>query len=89
MEAYNIVVIGIVQGVGFRYYTKIVADKYQLQGTVQNLSNGNVKIYVKGKQYELLRFLEWCHEGPSSAQVDRLEYTYSEVRNIDDFKIIR
>ena len=73
MEAFHIIVTGIVQGVGFRYYTKLEADKYQLCGTVQNLMSGDVEIYVEGKKSELLRFLDWCHVGPKTAQVDRLE----------------
>ena len=48
MQRYKILVSGIVQGVGFRYQTKALADRLNLTGKVRNLTDGNVEIYIQG-----------------------------------------
>ncbi len=53
MESAKIKVIGKVQGVAFRYYTKIQADKLNIKGTVQNLSDGSVLIYAYSSSIQL------------------------------------
>jgi len=88
-KSLHIIVSGIVQGVGFRYYTKLEADKYHIFGTVMNKKDGTVEIYAEGKQSQLIQFVEWCHEGPSSANVEMIEYTYQEIKRYSEFKIIR
>lgn len=89
MRCIHIVASGIVQGVGFRYYTQIEAEKHQLKGSVTNLPDGNVEIYAVGEEASLLKFLEWCHNGPPSAQVDSLKYSYIESKKYVGFNIIR
>ena len=39
---------GQVQGVGFRYVTNIVAEKYGLYGWVRNNKNGSVTLVIEG-----------------------------------------
>ena len=39
---------GKVQSVGFRYAAKILAEKYNLAGWVQNNDNGSVTLVVEG-----------------------------------------
>jgi acylphosphatase len=48
---------GLVQGVGFRYTARNVAQSYQVTGYVQNLSDGRVKLIVEGTPNELDHFL--------------------------------
>ena len=50
-------VSGRVQGVGFRYRTKILAEKLGLKGTVCNLDDGRVEIYAQGTEERLEQFL--------------------------------
>lgn len=85
----HIKVYGIVQGVGFRFFTKQKADALALKGTVQNLTDGTVLIQVTGDNSIVFEFLQWCHNGPPSAQVDKLEYEEVEAFDSDVFKIIR
>ncbi len=40
----EIVVHGLVQGVGFRYTTKQIASGYDVTGTVKNLPDGRVQL---------------------------------------------
>ena len=48
---------GRVQGVGFRYTTCEIAERFAVSGFVQNLPDGSVKLVAEGEQDELERFL--------------------------------
>ena len=74
--------VGLVQGVGFRYFTKQAADELKLEGHVQNLGDGSVLIYVTGKKDVVMNFLKWCHKGPKSGHVISLEYDEIEIQEI-------
>ena len=89
MIYFQINVFGVVQGVAFRYYTKLKADELALIGWVKNLADGSVMIQVGGPEKAVLEFLQWCHKGPSSARVDRLEYNACEAISTQNFEIIR
>jgi len=47
---------GRVQGVGFRYTARIVAQSFQVTGTVRNLPDGRVEMIAEGAPAELTRF---------------------------------
>ena len=68
---YKIKVIGKVQGVWFRKYTKDKADELGLKGTVQNQPDGSVSIEVEGNSVESLKqFTNWLHEGSPLSKVE-------------------
>lgn len=69
-KAIKIQVIGKVQNVGFRYYTKKKALEFNLNGFVKNVLDGSVYIEAVGEESELEAFLIWCHSGPHWARVD-------------------
>ncbi len=48
---------GMVQGVGFRYSTRRIAQAFAVTGYVQNLPDGRVRVVVEGEPEELDRFL--------------------------------
>ena len=48
---------GRVQGVGFRYTTRQIAQGFAVAGYVQNLTDGQVKLVVEGDAAEIDRFL--------------------------------
>ena len=48
---------GHVQGVGFRYSTKQVANGYEVTGYVRNLVDGRVELQAEGEEIECRRFL--------------------------------
>jgi acylphosphatase len=68
----HIVVNGLVQGVGFRYFVFHHATKLALSGWVQNLYNGDVEIEVEGERSHLEIFLGEIKVGPRSAHVKDL-----------------
>ncbi len=47
---------GHVQGVGFRYQTISVAKGFEVSGTVQNLPDGRVFLYIEGEPAEVTAF---------------------------------
>jgi acylphosphatase len=48
---------GRVQGVGFRFTARSIAQRYEVAGTVQNLDDGRVLLIAEGALAELDRFL--------------------------------
>lgn len=70
-RAYRIT--GIVQGVGFRWWTRKTASALDLRGTVRNARDGSVEIEAEGPEDALRRFEDELEKGPSSAHVRKLE----------------
>ena len=66
-------VIGCVQRVGFRWWTRRAAEKLGLYGSVRNLPDGSVEVQVAGGINELAEFEESLRYGPLGARVDILE----------------
>lgn len=69
MKRYAITVKGLVQGVGFRYFTFKKAVSYGLRGYVRNLNNGNVEIEVEGDESLINDFMKDLKIGPRSSKV--------------------
>lgn len=49
---------GRVQGVGFRYTARELAEGFDVTGYVQNLADGRVRLVAEGDPSELDRFLK-------------------------------
>jgi acylphosphatase len=77
----HIVVQGIVQGVGFRYFVYHQATKLALNGYVRNLSNGDVEIEAEGERSLLEIFLAEIKVGPRFAHVKDLHIEWQTVGN--------
>lgn len=67
--AAHILVSGIVQGVGYRYWTERTARQLGLHGWVRNLDDGRVEIYVEGEPHRIRALIEQAKTGPRSAEV--------------------
>lgn len=57
MKRYRILFKGRVQGVGFRFTAKMIADRLNLTGSVKNLYNYDVESYVQGEVENIKRFI--------------------------------
>ncbi len=73
MIALKIYISGIVQGVGYRAFTKRLAQGYGLSGWVKNLPDGRVEVFVQGDRDVVWDFLKQLWEGPPAGRVDRIE----------------
>lgn len=65
MKKIRIQVQGRVQGVGFRYTTKLLADWMGIQGSVKNESDGSVTIEAIGEEKQVDAFVEAVKDSPS------------------------
>ncbi len=72
MVRYRLLVTGLVQGVGFRYYVKYTARLLQLTGWVRNLEDGEVEIEVQGPVGEVEQFLGAIRRGSTYSSVDEV-----------------
>lgn len=61
---------GVVQGVGFRWWTRAVAQRLGLTGTVRNLPDGSVEVRARGETDLLERLAAELRQGPPGATVD-------------------
>ena len=88
IRRYRIIVKGIVQGVGYRYFALQQAKKYEVKGWVKNRCDGYVEIVCEGIDERLKLFVERLREGPYSARVEDLEIKKEEYRGeFLDFEI--
>jgi len=69
---------GIVQGVGYRYYTRREAQGIGLTGWVRNLPDGRVEAVLQGTHEQVERMIKWCTRGPEEARVSDIAVAYEE-----------
>ncbi len=74
------IVEGLVQGVGFRFFVARHAEALGLKGYVSNLYNGNVEIEAVGERGMIEELIKHVKVGPRSAHVSnvRLEWIEDE-----------
>lgn len=65
----RMVVSGMVQGVGFRYFTCRLAQEYPVTGYVSNLPSGDVEIVAEGVKDAVKSFLFKAGRGPGYARI--------------------
>lgn len=85
----NIIVSGKVRGVFFRVYAKQKAEELGLTGWVKNSLNGQVEIVAEGEEKNLKDLVKWCYNGPSGAEVKKVEVKWNEFEGrLDKFEIL-
>lgn len=78
----EIVVSGLVQGVGFRYFVqRRVNEIGGITGYVKNLYNGDVMTVAEGRKDVLEHLFEAQKTGPRSAMVQRAVIDWREATN--------
>ncbi|HEX6904346.1 MAG TPA: acylphosphatase [Thermoanaerobaculia bacterium] len=89
-RAFRMWVNGRVQGVGFRWFTRKVAQELGLTGRVRNLPDGRVEAEAAGEPERLEAFRAWLRQGPPGSHVtDLVEQEISPVPDWDGFVIDR
>ena len=79
MRRYHVIVEGRVQGVGFRGFCMLQAQQRNLTGSVRNLDNGMVEIFVQGEEEKIDEFLAALQRGNQFIRVDNISVKPSEV----------
>jgi acylphosphatase len=79
IQRLHVIVSGIVQGVGFRFFVFQHGNLLNLRGWVRNLLNGDVEVMAEGPYSDLLAFLEKVKTGPENSQVINAEIEWAPV----------
>ncbi len=64
---------GLVQGVGFRFFTQRAAARHQVRGYVRNLEDGRVEAFAQGPEKAVEAFKHDMTAGPRCSRVDDVE----------------
>ena len=74
----HIVVHGVVQGVGFRFFVEREANSLGLAGEVRNLPDGTVEVEAEGKRVLLEALLRRVKEGPRGSVVSSVDVDWAK-----------
>lgn len=84
----EIVVNGLVQGVGYRYFVIREAQKFGLKGFTQNLYSGEVLTVVEGEKAIVEELIKKLKVGPMQASVKSCKVDWQEPKNeFTDFEV--
>jgi acylphosphatase len=87
-RAFKVRIEGMVQGVGFRYYTEKEANRLGISGWVRNCADGSVETVICGSEDQLNAMLAWLKHGPPSASVSQTDIEPVEIEATPaDFQI--
>ncbi|MCP4653275.1 MAG: acylphosphatase [Candidatus Omnitrophica bacterium] len=87
-KCYHIFFAGAVQGVGFRFTTRDLANRYRIKGWVKNLPDGRVEAIAKGEQKKLAVFLQDLKDVFGRGIVDCSVNEQDLLSDLDDFRIL-
>ena len=66
-------IVGVVQGVGYRWSMVQEARRLGVRGGVRNRRDGSVEAIVTGPTQALEQIIAWAREGPPSAKVTTVD----------------
>lgn len=79
----RVVISGRVQGVGYRYSTRLQARRLHLKGWVRNQADGSVEAVFQGPEETVLAMLKWCWQGPPAARVSGVDCFEQQLSDFD------
>lgn len=82
----RLIVIGRVQGVGFRWFATRMAEALDIGGYCRNRDDGSVEIIATGTHANLDAFREQIGIGPDSGRVDRIISEECPFERFQDFR---
>jgi acylphosphatase len=83
----RVLIKGRVQGVGFRWSCRRMAEAQGLAGWCRNLPDGRVEACFEGGPAAVEAALAWCREGPSSAIVTSVDVTPETPQGEQGFRL--
>ena len=78
---------GVVQGVGFRYFTYRIAQQHHITGYVRNLDDGRVEVLAEGEEADLAPFVAELCRGPRLAVVEDVQVEERTPTDAKEFRI--
>lgn len=77
-ERVHIIVRGVVQGVGFRFFVRDHARQLALSGWARNRADGGVEIVAEGERGQLEQLVVSSNHGPAGARVRDVTVEWQE-----------
>jgi len=77
----QIIIEGMVQGVGFRYFVYTKASRLGITGFARNVSGGRVEIEVEGDRSLIEELIKFLKVGPPSAHVADVKVDWKKPEN--------
>jgi len=88
MKAKRYIVLGRVQGVGFRWFVDHEARQLGLAGWVRNNIDGTVEVLAIGNDQQLATLFNKLRQGPRAARVDDVQEIAAEpIEGLTTFRI--
>ena len=88
MVTNRIIVKGVVQGVGYRFFVLDLAQRLGLAGYARNRANGTVEVVAQGEMDAVASLVEELRVGPRAAHVSGLQVeTLEEPELFGSFEI--
>ncbi|SKB04459.1 acylphosphatase [Aeromicrobium choanae] len=85
MRRVGVVVRGTVQGVGYRYCLRVVAERAGVSGWVRNRADGSVEAELEGADLDTV--LAWMAEGPPGSRVTSRDVTDLPTEGTQGFEV--
>lgn len=89
MRRVHTIATGTVQGVGYRWSTRMRARELGVSGWVRNRRDGTVEAELEGPDDAVEQLLGWMAEGPSGARVDGLQVTAVAPAGGSGFEVLQ
>jgi acylphosphatase len=77
----QIIVSGLVQGVGFRWFVEREAKAFELTGQVRNLYSGEVEVKIEGERGLIEELIARLKVGNRVSNVADVKITWTEFEN--------
>ena len=73
MKSIHIIIVGVVTGVGFRWWLKKEAEKRNIHGFVKNRTENEVEALLLGHEKDVEDVVRLCRKGPTSSKVKSIK----------------
>ena len=83
----RLMISGRVQGIGFRYSCRRVAESAGVSGWCRNLPDGRVEAALEGEAEAVERVVNWCRRGPSRAMVNDVDVVSETPEGATGFRL--
>ena len=89
MKVAHIFISGFVQGIGFRQFIKINANRLGITGWVRNTPDDRVEAVFSGQKEKIEEMIKLCRKGPFLAEIKEVHVEWEDsTENFETFEIV-